>query len=81
MPIDTIQGAADLDALKGAGCKKLAVFDDTQAYGAGLAAVLKATAKMYGIKVVYIEQSTPTSSRTTPRSRRRSHRPARSASS
>ena len=29
------------DALKHAGCTKLAVFDDTQAYGAGLAAVLK----------------------------------------
>jgi branched-chain amino acid transport system substrate-binding protein len=52
VPLDTIQGAADLDALKGAGCKKLAIFDDTQAYGAGLAAVLNATAKMYGIKVV-----------------------------
>ena len=52
VPLDTIQGAADLDALKTAGCKKLAVFDDTQAYGAGLAAVLNATAKKYGITVV-----------------------------
>ena len=55
VPLDTIQGAADLDALKGAGCKKLAIFDDTQAYGAGLAAVLKATAKMYGIQVVSVQ--------------------------
>ncbi len=55
VPIDTIQGAADLQALKQLGCKKLAVFDDTQAYGAGLAAVLKATASMYGIKVVYVQ--------------------------
>jgi branched-chain amino acid transport system substrate-binding protein len=54
VPLDTIQGAADLDALASKGCKKLAVFDDTQAYGAGLAAVLKATAKMYGIKIVDI---------------------------
>jgi len=52
VPLDTIQGAADLDALKGAGCKKLAIFDDTQAYGAGLAAVLKDTASMYGMSVV-----------------------------
>jgi len=55
VPLDTIQGAADLDALKGAGCKRLAIFDDTQAYGAGLAAVLKATAKKYGIQVVSVQ--------------------------
>jgi branched-chain amino acid transport system substrate-binding protein len=55
VPLDTIQGAADLDALKGAGCKKLAIFDDTQAYGAGLAAVLKATASKYGIQVVSVQ--------------------------
>ena len=52
VPLDTIQGAADLDALQAKGCKKLAIFDDTQAYGAGLAAVLSATAHMYNIKVV-----------------------------
>jgi branched-chain amino acid transport system substrate-binding protein len=52
VPLDTIQGAADLDALAATGCKKLAIFDDTQAYGAGLAAVLKDTASMYGMKVV-----------------------------
>src|SRR5579863_10734744 len=57
VPLDTIQGAADLDALKGAGCKKLAIFDDTQAYGAGLAAVLKATASMYGMKVVSVQSN------------------------
>ncbi len=55
VPLDTIQGAADLDALKLAGCKKLAIFDDTQAYGAGLAAVLKATASKYGMQVVSVQ--------------------------
>jgi branched-chain amino acid transport system substrate-binding protein len=54
VPIDTIQGAADLLALKQTGCTKVAVFDDTQAYGAGLAAVLKAEASMYGMSVVYL---------------------------
>ena len=54
VPIDTIQGAADLLALKQTGCSKLAVFDDTQAYGAGLAAVLKAEASMYGMTIVYL---------------------------
>ena len=54
VPIDTIQGAADLEALKATGCTKLAVFDDTQAYGAGLEAVLKDEASMYGMSVVYV---------------------------
>lgn len=57
VPLDTIQGAADLLALKQAGCKKLAIFDDTQAYGAGLAAVLKDTASMYGMKVVSVQSN------------------------
>ena len=30
------------------------MFDDTQAYGAGLEAVLKAEASMYGMSVVYV---------------------------
>jgi branched-chain amino acid transport system substrate-binding protein len=54
VPIDTIQGAADLLALKNTGCTKLAVFDDTQAYGAGLAAVLKAEASSYGMTIAYL---------------------------
>jgi branched-chain amino acid transport system substrate-binding protein len=57
VPLDTIQGAADLDALKLAGCKRLAIFDDTQAYGAGLAAVLKATAHLYGMTVVSVQDN------------------------
>jgi branched-chain amino acid transport system substrate-binding protein len=52
VPIDTIQGAADLEAMQQKGCKRMAIFDDTQAYGAGLAAVLKVEAKDYGITIV-----------------------------
>jgi branched-chain amino acid transport system substrate-binding protein len=52
VPIDTIQGAADLLAMQQKGCKRMAIFDDTQAYGAGLAAVLKVEAKDYGITIV-----------------------------
>jgi branched-chain amino acid transport system substrate-binding protein len=55
VPADNVQGASDLLAFKQLGCKRLAVFDDTQAYGAGLANVLKATAKMYGITVLPIQ--------------------------
>jgi branched-chain amino acid transport system substrate-binding protein len=60
VPIDTIQGAADLDALQGVGCKKLAIANDGQAYGAGLAKVLGIEAKSYGIKVVYNKQISTT---------------------
>jgi branched-chain amino acid transport system substrate-binding protein len=55
VPADNVQGASDLLAFKQLGCKRLAVFDDTQAYGAGLAAVLKATAKQYGITILPIQ--------------------------
>ena len=39
-PIDTIQAAADLIAMKQAGCTKVAVANDKEAYGAGLATLL-----------------------------------------
>jgi branched-chain amino acid transport system substrate-binding protein len=52
VPIDTIQGAADLEALKNAGCTRLAVANDKEAYGGGLATVLVKTAPSYGITVV-----------------------------
>src|SRR5690349_9229389 len=37
VPIDSIQAAADLMAMKAAGCTKVAVANDKEAYGAGLA--------------------------------------------
>lgn len=61
VPIDTIQGAADLEALQQQGCKKLAVANDGQAYGAGLAKVLSLEAKSYGISVVWSQQIDTTS--------------------
>jgi branched-chain amino acid transport system substrate-binding protein len=61
VPIDTIQGAADLEALQQKGCKKLAVANDGQAYGAGLAKMISLEASHYGIKVVYSNQIQTTS--------------------
>ncbi|MGO9750453.1 MAG: branched-chain amino acid ABC transporter substrate-binding protein [Solirubrobacteraceae bacterium] len=52
VPIDTIQGAADLEALKSAGCTRVAVANDKEAYGSGLATVLVKTAPDYGITIV-----------------------------
>ena len=40
VPRDSIQAAADLMAMKAAGCTKVAVANDKEAYGAGLAALL-----------------------------------------
>jgi branched-chain amino acid transport system substrate-binding protein len=52
VPVDTIQAAADLLALKQAGCTKIAVANDKEAYGAGLATLLVAEQKSYGVSVV-----------------------------
>jgi branched-chain amino acid transport system substrate-binding protein len=52
VPIDSIQAAADLLALKQAGCTKVAVANDKEAYGAGLAAMLELEKGSYGISIV-----------------------------
>ncbi len=52
VPIDSIQAAADLLALKNAGCKRVAVANDKEAYGAGLATLLELEKGLYGIDIV-----------------------------
>ena len=52
VPVDSIQAAADLLAAKQAGCTKLAVANDKEAYGAGLATLLVDEQKSYGVQVV-----------------------------
>jgi branched-chain amino acid transport system substrate-binding protein len=52
VPKDSIQAAADLQALKQAGCTKVAVANDKEAYGAGLATMLELEKKFYGITIV-----------------------------
>jgi branched-chain amino acid transport system substrate-binding protein len=52
VPIDSIQGAADLMAMKQAGCTKVAVANDQEAYGAGLAKLIELEKGMYGVNVV-----------------------------
>jgi branched-chain amino acid transport system substrate-binding protein len=51
VPIDSIQAAADLIAMKQAGCTKVAVANDKQAYGAGLAQLLELEKANYGITI------------------------------
>jgi branched-chain amino acid transport system substrate-binding protein len=51
VPADNIQAAADLLALKQAGCTKVAVANDKEAYGAGLATLLEAEKGYYGIDI------------------------------
>jgi branched-chain amino acid transport system substrate-binding protein len=50
-PIDSIQGAADLIAMKRAGCQKVAVADDGGIYGAGLAKMLHLEHGLYGVAI------------------------------
>src|SRR5579864_2812573 len=52
VPIDSIQAAADLVAMKNAGCTKVAVANDKVAYGAGLATLLGLEKGFYGINIV-----------------------------
>ena len=51
VPIDSIQAAADLMAMKRAGCNKVAVANDKEAYGAGLAKLLELEKRFYGVTV------------------------------
>ncbi len=52
VPIDSIQAAADLIAMKNAGCTKVAVANDKEAYGAGLATLLELEKGYYGVTIV-----------------------------
>jgi branched-chain amino acid transport system substrate-binding protein len=51
VPIDSIQAAADLIAMKQAGCTKVAVANDKEAYGAGLATLLGLEKSEYGVTI------------------------------
>src|SRR5499433_1031342 len=52
VPIDSIQGAADLMAMKQAGGTKVAVANDKEAYGSGLAQLLELEKGFYGVNIV-----------------------------
>src|SRR5260221_6478602 len=52
VPIDSIQAAADLIAMKNAGCTKVALANDKEAYGAGLATLLELEKGFYGVTIV-----------------------------
>ncbi len=51
VPIDSIQAASDLMAMKQAGCKKVAVANDKEAYGSGLATLLELEKGFYGVTI------------------------------
>jgi branched-chain amino acid transport system substrate-binding protein len=51
VPIDSIQAGADLMAMKAAGCTKVAVANDKEAYGAGLAQLLESEKGSYGVTI------------------------------
>jgi branched-chain amino acid transport system substrate-binding protein len=51
VPRDSIQAAADLMAMKDAGCSKVAVANDKEAYGAGLADLLDLEKDKFGVDI------------------------------
>ena len=61
VPRDTIQAAAGLETMKHDGCTKVAVANDKEAYGAGLAALLELEKAKYGVNVVSNTGIDPTS--------------------
>src|SRR5579864_3716636 len=52
VPIDSIQAAADLMAMHQAGCTKVAVANDKEAYGQGLATLLGLEKASYGVTIL-----------------------------
>jgi branched-chain amino acid transport system substrate-binding protein len=52
VPRDTIQAAAGLEVMKSDGCTKVAVANDKEAYGAGLADLLELEKGKYGVDIV-----------------------------
>src|SRR5690349_22014071 len=52
VPRDTIQAAAGLETMKKDGCTKVAVANDKEAYGSGLAALLELQKSKYGVNIV-----------------------------
>ena len=61
VPIDSIQAASDLIAMKQAGCTKVAVANDKEAYGSGMATLLGLEKSFYGVNVVSNTGIDPTS--------------------
>jgi branched-chain amino acid transport system substrate-binding protein len=51
VPIDSIQAAAGLMAMKQAGCTKVAIANDKEAYGSGLATLLELEKGFYGVTI------------------------------
>ena len=52
VPIDSIQAAAGLMAMKQAGCTKVSIGNDKEAYGAGLAQMPELTKADYGVTIL-----------------------------
>jgi branched-chain amino acid transport system substrate-binding protein len=60
VPTDAVQAAADLFAMKQTGCTRVAVLDDGEAYGAGLAKLVEVQKSSYGVDVVSQSAVAPT---------------------
>lgn len=52
VPSDSVQSAAVLDAMKEAGCVKVAVINDNEPYGTGMARLIELQKRLYGVEVV-----------------------------
>lgn len=53
VPRDSVEAAAALEAMKQAGCQRVAVAHDTEPYGIGLADELVALQRSFGLRIVH----------------------------
>lgn len=54
VPVDSVQGAALLLAMHQAGCTRVALTDDQEPYGAGLAKLVETEKSFYGVNVMNV---------------------------
>jgi branched-chain amino acid transport system substrate-binding protein len=59
VPIDSVQAAADLLAMREAGCTKAAIASDEEAYGTGLARLIELQKAYYGVDIVSFSPINP----------------------
>ena len=59
VPIDSVQAAADLLAMRDAGCTRVAIASDQEAYGTGMARLIALQKADYGIDIVSFASINP----------------------
>jgi branched-chain amino acid transport system substrate-binding protein len=57
IPNDRVQGGALAAAMRGRGCRRVAILNDGEVYGAGLGVLVRRTARRLGMRVVHVSRT------------------------